>query len=88
MSFCVYHGSAKTSGKERRKSSFHFERTLIDVDQFFHFGAVAGVHFAEPNDLAQHFDVEAGAFGFGIYFADIAGKRLAFLFEALNALDK
>lgn len=36
----------------------HFQSAFIDIDQLFHLVTVAGVHFAESNDLAHNLDVK------------------------------
>ena len=60
----------------------------IDFEHRVFFLLLRGALFAQAHDLAQHFDVEAEAFGLEELVANVAGKRLLFFLEPLDLLDE
>jgi hypothetical protein len=59
----------------------------VDLEQRLLLLAVGRALLAQPDDLAQHLDVEAERLGLGELVADVLGERLLVLLQALDLLD-
>src|SRR6185312_2065534 len=71
-----------------RRRSLEANGPAVDLEQGFLLLAVGRIHSAQPDDLAHHLGVEAGALGFGIDLADVGGEARLLLLQPLDALDE
>src|SRR5205814_5614503 len=66
----------------------HSERALIEVEEALLLVVLVLVHFADLDQLAHDFRIEAGAFGLGVDFLDVFAECALFVLEPLDALDQ
>src|SRR5712671_1086298 len=66
----------------------HSERALVEVEQALLLVVLFLVHFADLDELAHDFRLEAGAFGLGVDFLDVFAERALFVLEPLDAFDQ
>src|SRR5690348_3936905 len=66
----------------------HAERGQVRFEQRFLLVAFALIEFPNAHDLAHDLDVETGALGFGIDFADVLAERTTLVLEPFDPLDE
>src|SRR5690606_20668737 len=64
------------------------ERSLISVEDGFHFGPVVRLHLSEADDLAHDLSIVAHRLSLGVGVADIVSDTLLFFLKAFDAFDE
>ena len=69
-------------------SAVHAEAPAVEGEQLLLFGALRLVHAAQPDDLAQHLDLEPRCLRLGIDIADVAGDGRLVRLQPIYAPDE